>query len=52
MSATPNRLSHVPKSNEASAPDKPRQRPMARLLEMLGRKPKALSVNLRRVGEK
>ena len=52
MSARPNRLSRVPKSNEASAPDRPRQRPMARLLEMLGRKPKALSVNLRRVGEK
>jgi hypothetical protein len=52
MSATPARLSRVPKPNEASALDKPRQKPMARLFQILGREPKPLPVNLRRLGEK
>jgi len=46
MSATPNRLSRIP---EAPAPGKPRSKPMARLLEILGKKPKPLA--LRRGGE-
>ena len=46
MSTTPNRLSRIP---EAPAPDKPRLKPMARLFEILGKKPKPLA--LRRGGE-
>jgi hypothetical protein len=52
MTPAPNPLSLVPKPNEAPAPDKPRPKPMARLFEILGRKPKPLTVNLRRLGEK
>lgn len=51
MNPTPN-LSLVPKPHEAPAPDKPRPKPMARLFEILGRKPKPPAVNLRRRGEK
>jgi hypothetical protein len=49
MSATPNRPSLVP---EAPSPDKPRPKPMARLFEILGKKPKPLAPTLRRGGEK
>ena len=49
MSATPNRPSVVPKPTEV--PAKPRPKPMARLLEILGKKPKPLAINLRRGGE-
>ena len=52
MSIAPNRLSLVPKPDQASAPNKPRQKPMARLFEILGRKPKPPAINPRRVGEK
>jgi hypothetical protein len=52
MSAAPNRLSLVPKPNEAPAPDKPRQKPIARLFEILGRKPRPPATDLRRLGEK
>jgi hypothetical protein len=52
MSVTPDRPSLVPKPDEASALGKPRRKPMARLFEILGKKPKPLAVNLRRLGEK
>jgi hypothetical protein len=52
MSAAPDRLSLVPKPKEPPAPDKPRPKPMARLFEILGRKPKPPAISLRRVGEK
>jgi len=51
MSPAPN-LSLVRKPHEAPAPDKPRPKPMARLFEILGRKPKPAAVKLRRLGEK
>jgi hypothetical protein len=51
MSPAPHRASPVPKPSEASAPDKPRPKPMARLFEILGRKPKPPAVKLRRLGE-
>jgi hypothetical protein len=52
MSAAPNRLSPVPKPSETPALDRPRQKPMARLFEILGKKPKPLANKLRRLGEK
>ena len=52
MSPAPVRPSLVPKPDEAPAPDKPRQKPMARLFQILGKKPKPPAINLRRLGEK
>ena len=52
MTPVPERLSPVPKQNEASALNKPRPKPMARLFEILGRKPKPPAITLRRLGEK
>ena len=52
MSATPSRLSLVPKPNEAPALEQPRPKPMARLFQILGKKPKPLATTLRRLGEK
>jgi hypothetical protein len=52
MSAVPNRLSVVSKPVETPAPDRPRPKPMARLLAILGKKPKPLATKLRRLGEK
>ena len=52
MSPAPNRLSLVPKPHQAPAPDKPRPKPMARLFEMLGKRPRPPAVNLRRGTEK
>jgi hypothetical protein len=52
MSAAPNRQWLVPKPSEVPAPDRPRPKPMARLFKILGKKPKPLATNLRRLGEK
>src|SRR4051794_29954339 len=52
MTPAPNPLSLVPKPNEAPAPAQSRPKPMARLFEILGRKPKPAAVSPRRVGEK
>jgi hypothetical protein len=60
MSAVPNRPSLVPKPDvsepgvskpgAAPAAEKPRQKPIARLFEILGKKPRHLAVNPRRLG--
>jgi hypothetical protein len=50
MSVVPGPL--VPKPNEPSALHKPRQKPMARLFEILGKKPKPPAIHPRRPGEK
>ena len=52
MSAAPSRLSVVSKPSEVPTPDRSRPKPMARLFEILGKKPKSLATNLRRLGEK
>ena len=52
MSAAPNRLSPVLKPGEAAAPEKPRQKPIARLFQILGRKPRPPAVSPRRLGGK
>jgi hypothetical protein len=52
MSIVPDRLSLVRGPNERPSLDKPRQKPMARLFEILGKKPKPAAINLRRPGEK
>ena len=42
MSAAPGRVWLIAKPNEAPALDRPRPKPMARLFEILGKKPKPL----------
>jgi hypothetical protein len=57
MSPAPARASQAPKPdvskpNEAPVPDQPRPKPMARLFQILGKKPKPPALNLRRLAGK
>ena len=52
MSAAPNLLSVVPKPSDVPAPDQPRPNAVARLFEILGKKPKPPATSLRRLGAK